>query len=146
MKTIGNVLWLVICGLWLALGWMIWALIFALTIVGLPFARQCLKLANFSLWPFGRTIVKDPTATKLGGIGAILWIIPGVFMAIGYVMSGAVLCLTIIGIPFGIQSIKMAGLALQPFGKKVVHTKDLSTFYAGVGTPTMEGSGFRPGG
>lgn len=113
MKTIGNVLWLVICGLWLALGWMFWALIFAVTVVGLPFARQCLKLANFSLWPFGRTIVKDPTATKLGGIGAILWIIPGVLMAIGYVISGALLCLTIIGIPFGIQSIKLAGLALQ---------------------------------
>ncbi len=132
MKTIGNVLWLVICGLWLALGWMFWALIFAVTVVGLPFARQCLKLANFSLWPFGRTVVKDPTASKLGGIGAILWIIPGVLMAIGYVISGALLCLTIIGIPFGIQAIKLAGLALQPFGKKVVHTKDLSNFYAGT--------------
>ena len=107
MKTIGNILWLILCGLWLALGWMLWALLLAVTIVGLPFARQCVKLANFSLWPFGRTTVKDPTASELGTIGAVLWILPGVLMAIGYVISGALLCLTIIGIPFGIQSIKL---------------------------------------
>ena len=129
MKTIGNVLWLVLCGLWLALGWLFWAVILAITIIGIPFARQCLKLAHFSLWPFGRTIVKDPTATRLGVVGAILWIIPGLLMALGYVITGALLCLTIIGIPFGVQSIKMAGLALQPFGKKIVRAKDVATFY-----------------
>ncbi len=134
MKTIGNVLWFVLCGAWLALGWMFWALLLAITVVGLPFARQCVKLAHFSLWPFGRTVVKDPTASKLGAIGAVLWIIPGVLMAIGYVVTGAVLCFTIIGIPFGIQSIKTAGLALQPFGKKVIRTKDLPRFYSGAWT------------
>ncbi|QQS23707.1 MAG: YccF domain-containing protein [Actinomycetota bacterium] len=130
MKTVGNILWLVFCGLWSALGWLLWAAILAITIVGLPFARQCVKLARFSLWPFGRMIVKDPSATKLGVIGAVLWFIPGIILAIGYVISGAVLCLTIIGIPFGIQSIKMAGLALQPFGKKIIRSKDVGTFYA----------------
>ncbi|MFZ1489209.1 MAG: YccF domain-containing protein [Ilumatobacteraceae bacterium] len=130
MKTVGNILWLVFCGLWSALGWLLWAAILAITIVGLPFARQCVKLARFSLWPFGRMIVKDPSATKLGAIGAVLWFIPGIILAIGYVISGAVLCLTIIGIPFGIQSIKMAGLALQPFGKKIIRSKDVGTFYA----------------
>ena len=69
MKTVGNILWLVICGVWLSLGWLFWAAILAITIVGLPFARQCVKLARFSLWPFGRTVVKDPSATKLGVIG-----------------------------------------------------------------------------
>jgi len=132
VKTLGNLLWLVLCGFWMALGWLFWALILAVTVVGIPFARQCVKLAHFSLWPFGRTIVKDPSATKLGVIGAVLWIIPGVLMAIGYVLTGALLCLTIIGIPFGVQSIKMAGLALQPFGKRVVHTNDMATFYAGT--------------
>lgn len=132
MKTLGNLLWLALCGFWMALGWLFWALILAVTVVGIPFARQCVKLANFSLWPFGRTIVKDPTATKLGGIGAVLWIIPGVLMAIGYVLTGALLCLTVIGIPFGVQSIKMAELALQPFGKRVIRTKDAATFYAGT--------------
>jgi uncharacterized membrane protein YccF (DUF307 family) len=129
VKTIGNVLWLVFCGLWLALGWLFWAVLLAITIVGLPFARQCLKLAHFSLWPFGRTIVKDPTGSRLGTLGAILWFVPGLLMAIGYVISGAVLCLTIIGIPFGVQAIKMAGLALTPFGKKIVRTEDMAVFY-----------------
>ena len=132
MRTVGNILWFVICGFWLALGWIFWAVLFAITIVGLPFARQCVKLAHFSLWPFGRTVVKDPSATNLGVIGAVLWIIPGILMAIGYVIAGAVLCITIIGIPFGIQAVKMAGLALQPFGKKIVRTDDLGTFYGGA--------------
>ena len=130
MKTVGNILWLVICGVWLSLGWLFWAAILAITIVGLPFARQCVKLARFSLWPFGRTVVKDPSATKLGVIGAVLWIIPGVIMAIGYVITGALLCITIIGIPFGIQSIKLAGLALAPFGKKVIRSEDVGSFYS----------------
>ena len=130
MKTVGNILWLVICGVWLSLGWLFWAAILAITIVGLPFARQCVKLARFSLWPFGRTVVKDPSATKLGVIGAVLWIIPGVIMAIGYVITGALLCITIIGIPFGIQSIKLAGLALAPFGKKVIRSDDVGAFYS----------------
>ena len=107
------------------IGWLFWALILAITIIGLPFARQCLKLANFSLWPFGRTAVDDPTATRLGIVGAILWLIPGLIMAIGYVVSGALLCLTIIGIPVGIQSFKLAALALAPFGKKIVDLDEL---------------------
>lgn len=126
MKTVGNLLWLVLCGFWFALGWLFWALIFAVTFVGLPFARQCVELARFSLWPFGRTIVTDPTGTKLGAVGATLWIIPGVIMAIGHVIMGALLYITVIGIPFGAQSMQMAGLALQPFGKKVVRTHDLA--------------------
>jgi uncharacterized membrane protein YccF (DUF307 family) len=120
MRTVGNVLWLLLGGLAMAIGWLFWALLLAITIIGLPFARQCVKLANFSLWPFGRTAIDDPTATRLGIIGAILWFIPGLIMAIGHVVSGALLCLTIIGIPFGIQSFKLAGLALAPFGKQIV--------------------------
>ncbi len=120
MKTIGNILWLVLCGFWMAIGWLFWTVLLAITIIGIPFARQCLKLANFSLWPFGRTAIADPNATPLGIIGAILWFIPGLIMAIGYLVSGAVLCITIIGIPFGIQAFKMAGLSLAPFGKQIV--------------------------
>jgi len=120
MKTIGNILWFVLAGVGLALGWLFWAALLAITIVGLPFARQCVKLARFSLWPFGRVALHDPTATKLGAIGAVLWFIPGVLMWLGYILSGALLCLTIIGIPFGLQAFKLSGLALAPFGKKIV--------------------------
>jgi uncharacterized membrane protein YccF (DUF307 family) len=126
IKTIGNILWLLLGGLVMALGWLFWALVLAITIIGLPFARQCLKLANFSLWPFGRSAVDDPTATPLGILGAILWFIPGLIMAVGYVISGVLLCLTIIGIPFGIQSFKLAGLALAPFGKRIVRLDELA--------------------
>jgi uncharacterized membrane protein YccF (DUF307 family) len=133
VRFIGNVLWLVLCGAGMAVAWLFWALILAITIVGLPFARQCVKLASFSLWPFGRTVVRDPDASKLGVLGAILWFIPGVLLAVGYVLGGILLCLTIIGIPFGIQSIKMAGLALQPFGKQIIQADDLVHFYAGAG-------------
>ena len=129
MRIVGNILWLILGGLAMAIGWLFWALLLAITIIGLPFARQCLKLANFSLWPFGRTAVDDPTATRLGIVGAILWLIPGLMMAIGY---GALLCLTIIGIPFGVQSFKLAALALAPFGKKIVDLDEL----AGYAPPT----------
>jgi uncharacterized membrane protein YccF (DUF307 family) len=77
MKTLGNILWFALAGVWLALGWLFWAAVLAITVVGLPSARQCVKLAWFSLWPFGRVALPDPTATKLGGIGAVLWFIPG---------------------------------------------------------------------
>ena len=120
MKTIGNILWFVLAGLWLALGWLCWAALLAITIVGLPFAVQCLKLAQFSLWPFGRVAAPDPSASKLGVVGAVLWFIPGVLMFLSYILSGVLLCLTVIGIPFGIQSFKLAGLALAPFGKTIV--------------------------
>jgi uncharacterized membrane protein YccF (DUF307 family) len=127
MRTIGNILWVVLVGFTTALGWLLWAVILGITIIGIPFARQCLKLANFSLWPFGRVAVPDPTATPLGIVGAILWLIPGLVMAINYVIGGIVLCATIIGIPFGIQSFKLAGLALAPFGKKIVPRVTIST-------------------
>jgi uncharacterized membrane protein YccF (DUF307 family) len=130
MKTIGNVLWFLIVGLWSALGWLLWALILAITVVGLPFARQCVKLAQFSAWPFGRHVVPDPTATKLGTLGAVLWFIPGAITAFGYVIGGLLLCITIIGAPFGIQSIKMAGLALAPFGKKIVTSSERAVAFA----------------
>ena len=122
MKTIGNLLWFALAGVWLALGWLFWAAVLAITVVGLPFAVQCLKLAQFSLWPFDRAARPDPNASRLGVIGAVLWIIPGVLMFFSYILSGVALCLTVIGIPFGIQAFKLAGLALAPFGKRIVKT------------------------
>lgn len=136
MKTAGNVLWLVLCGIWAALGWLLWAAVLAITVIGLPFARQCLKLARLSLWPFGHTAVNDPTATGLGVVGAVLWFIPGLIMLIGYYLGGALLCLTVIGIPFGIQAFKLGNLSLAPFGKKIVRVSDV--------TFSVEASATRP--
>lgn len=123
MKLLGNILWLLLCGFWLALGWAMLAALFAITVVGIPFALQCAKLASFSLWPFGRRALPDPAASRLGIIGTVLWIIPGLFMAASYVLSGLMLCLTVVGIPFGAQAFKLAELALSPFGKKIVEAR-----------------------
>ncbi|GJM36991.1 MAG: hypothetical protein DHS20C19_03580 [Acidimicrobiales bacterium] len=130
MKTFGNILWVVFSGFWMALGWLFWALVLAVSIVGLPFARQCLKLAHLTLWPFGRTTIKSPDASLLGPIGNILWFIPGLFMAIGYAITGAILCIFVVTIPFGMQAFKFIPLALSPFGKEVVTSKDVTAAMA----------------
>jgi len=101
--------------------------VFAVTVVGLPFARQCLKLAHLTLWPFGLTVVKSPNAPTLGPIGNALWLIPGIFMALGYVIGGLLLFASVIGIPFGIQSFKFAQLSHAPFGKEIIRAKDVTT-------------------
>lgn len=122
MRTIGNILWVMLCGVWTSLGWLFWAVVLGITIVGLPFARQCLKLARFTLWPFGYEAVPSPTAARFGVLGNLLWFIPGVVIAFGYAVSGVMLCASIIGIPFGIQAFKFIGLAISPFGKQIVNS------------------------
>ena len=130
MKTIGNILWLVFAGIVSALGWVLWGCLFAVTIVGLPLARQCFKMAHFTLWPFGRTAIRSAGAVRGGLLGNIIWFIPGVLMAVGYALSGALLCLTIIGIPFGMQSFKFIPIAISPFGKEIVRTRDVGVLPA----------------
>ena len=125
MRTIGNILWLILNGFWMAIIWAAIGVLLSITIILLPFGRQCFKLANFALWPFGRTAVPSPTALTGSVIGNILWFIPGLLLALGYAVSGVLLCITIIGIPFGIQSFKFVPLALFPFGKEIVRSKDL---------------------
>ena len=116
---LGNLIWFLVAGWWLALGHLASALACAVTVIGLPFAVQCLKIASFSLWPFGRRVVKDPDASRLGVIGAVLWFVPGVLLALAHVVAASFVAMTIIGFPFALQGLKLAGLALQPFGKTV---------------------------
>lgn len=123
LGIIGNILWLLIAGWELALGYLFAALIMAITIIGIPFAVQAVKLAGYSLWPFGKYVYEDPEAADRRGLSAVanvLWLVlVGWWLALAHVIAGVVLCLTIIGIPFGVQCFKMAGLALFPFGKTV---------------------------
>lgn len=126
MKTLGNILWLVIVGWITALTWLFLAVLLAITIIGIPFARQCLKFARFTLWPFGRMAIDDPDATPLGCVGNVLWFIPGLFLAFEYAVLGVVLCITIIGIPFGLQAFKFIPLSVLPFGKRIVRINDLA--------------------
>lgn len=128
MRTIGNILWLVLAGFWLAVGYAFAGLLLVVTIVGIPFGLQSFKLAGYSLWPFGRVVVTDPDASStLGCIGNVLWLVlAGWWLAIGHVATGVALCVTIIGIPLGVANFKLALLALVPFGKTVVALDDVA--------------------
>ena len=128
MKTFLNILWLVLAGLWLAIAYTIAAILLAITIIGLPFAKQSLKLGRYALWPFGRALVQSPDRHKgLSAVGNVLWfVLAGWWLALGHLLTGVVLCLTIIGIPLGIADIKMAGAALVPFGRQIVRANELN--------------------
>lgn len=122
MKTLGNLLWLVLAGVWLAIGYVLAGIINCLFITTIPFGIQSFKLAGYALWPFGRMVVHRPDRdVALGCLGNAIWFLfGGVWLALGHVIAGLLLCITVIGIPLGVASFKMAGLALAPFGKQIV--------------------------
>ncbi len=122
MKTIGNILWFVLAGIWLALGYAFAGFIMCITIIGIPFGIQAFKLAGFVLWPFGRTVARvEGGGGVLEVIFNLLWLFFfGWELFLISLVSGALLCITIIGIPFGIQAFKLSVLALWPFGREVV--------------------------
>lgn len=121
MRTLGNILWLILAGWWLALGYVIAGVINFIFIITIPFGIASFRLANYSLWPFGRTVVRDQTSGAMSLFGNILWLIfGGLSMALGNLIAGVLLCLTIVGIPLGIAAFKLAGLALMPLGARIV--------------------------
>ncbi len=127
MRIILNIIWLVLSGFWLSILYVLAAVLLAITIIGIPFAKQSLKLAGFILWPFGRTLIPAETRHKgISVVGNVLWVVlAGIWIAIAHVISGVLLCLTIIGIPLGAANFKFAGAALAPFGKEIVNKSDL---------------------
>ncbi len=127
-----NLLWVLLGGLVMALGWWLAGVLCAITIVGLPWARSCFVIGSFSLWPFGQEAVSrrelsgrhDLGTGPLGLIGNVLWfVVAGWWLAIGHLASALACFVTIIGIPFGIQHIKLALIALAPVGMTVVPTR-----------------------
>lgn len=126
-KMLLNLIWLIVAGIELAVGYVIGGLIMMVTIVGIPFGIQAFKLAGFALWPFGRAVVPAEGASGVfSGIGNILWLIlVGWWLAAAHVIFGLLLCLTLIGIPMGIASFKMVGMALWPFGRTIVDRSTL---------------------
>jgi len=124
-----NVLWILFGGLWMAVGWVIAAIVMAVTIVGLPWTRAAFNIASYTLLPFGQTAVsraeytgrQDIGTGPLGLVGNLLWLIlAGWWLALAHVVTAALLALTIVGIPFAWAHLKLAGLALWPIGKIVV--------------------------
>jgi uncharacterized membrane protein YccF (DUF307 family) len=121
MRTLLNILWLVLSGLWLALGYLFVGLLLCVLIITIPFGIACFRLAAFVLWPFGRAVVRKPDAGAPSTIANVIWfVLAGLWMAIAHVVTGVVLCLTIIGIPLGLGNFKLAAVALAPLGKEIV--------------------------
>ncbi|MFA7265896.1 MAG: YccF domain-containing protein [Candidatus Nanopelagicales bacterium] len=121
MRTLGNILWLIFAGIWMAIAYAIAGVIMFILIITIPFGIASFRMAGYALWPFGRTVVSKPTSGVMSGIGNVIWfILAGLWIAIGHIITGVVLCIFIITIPFGIASFKMAGLALFPLGKEIV--------------------------
>lgn len=122
MKLLGNIIWALFGGLFIALYYFVVGLLLCLTVVGIPFGLQLMKMAGFALWPFGHEVQAGPQDSGcLSVVMNIIWIIfGGVEIALTHLGLGVVFCITIVGIPFGLQHFKMALLALVPFGKNIV--------------------------
>ena len=122
MNFIGNIIWIVFGGLFISLGYFLGGLVLCLTIVGIPFGIKVMRLGAFALWPFGgRVMPRENPVGCLSTILNIIWIVfGGIEVAFAHLVTGLGFCITIIGIPFGIQNFKMALLALVPFGKEIV--------------------------
>jgi len=121
MKLIGNIIWLIFGGLWIAVEYFIASIILIVTIVGIPFGLQTIKLGVLALWPFG-TEIKNTKQNYgcLTTIMNIIWIlIGGIWISLTHLIFGIILFITIIGIPFAKQHFKLAGLAITPFGKEI---------------------------
>jgi uncharacterized membrane protein YccF (DUF307 family) len=144
MRTLGNVIWLLLGGFWMGVGWCLAGLVMAISIVGLPWARSCFVIGSLCFLPFGREAIdrklltgRDDLGTgTLGLIGNIVWLVfAGIWLAIGHVLSAITCFITIIGIPFGIAHIKLAACALAPVGKTIVDTETADRLRRGTRWP-----------
>ena len=123
MRTLLNLIWLVLAGFWLAVGYAIAGLICCVLIVTIPFGIASFRIAGYTLWPFGRTIVDKRSAGAGAVLGNIIWVIvAGWWLALGHLVTGIALCLSIIGIPLGIANFKLIPISLLPLGKDIVPT------------------------
>lgn len=129
MRTLGNILWLIFGGFLMGLGWWLAGLLCAITIIGLPWAKSCFVIGQFAFLPFGREAVnravvngaEDIGTGALGSVGNVIWfLVAGIWLALGHLTAALCCFVTIIGIPFGIQHLKLAGLTLAPVGKTIV--------------------------
>ncbi|MGT2751088.1 YccF domain-containing protein [Streptococcus orisasini] len=120
MKVLGNIIWFFCSGLWAAIAWYIVGFLLCITVIGIPFGLQCFKIGSFGLFPFGKNLVFSSRFFSL--FWNIIWILLfGWELAMLHLASAALLCITIIGIPFAIQSVKMAGISLFPFGIEITN-------------------------
>ena len=131
MRTILNVLWFIFgSGFLLGIGYGLAALLCFALVVTIPFGIASMRLAVYSLWPFGRTVVTRPGAGVGSGLGNIIWVVvAGWWLALTHIAAGIALCVTVIGIPFGIANFKLVPVAFWPLGRDIVEV-DRERFYA----------------
>lgn len=132
MRAIGNFIWFIFGGILMGLAWWLVGLVAFVSIIGIPWGKACFVIGQFTFFPFGKEAIsrrelrqKDDIGTGgLGILGNVVWFVfAGFWLAIGHLVSAVLCCLTIIGIPFGIQHLKLAGIALAPIGKTIVSSE-----------------------
>jgi uncharacterized membrane protein YccF (DUF307 family) len=132
VRLVLNVLWLVLSGFWMFLAYLLAGVVLLITIIGIPFGIAAIRIGFFALWPFGRQIVSKPGAGLGSGIGNVLWfVLAGWWLALGHIVTGVALCLTIIGIPLGLANFKLVPVSLLPLGKDVVSVTGDDPFLSG---------------
>ena len=125
LQLLGNIIWIIFGGLFESIAWLIIGIFFCITIIGIPFGLQCFKIAMLVICPFGKEIEYSRKSGCCQLCGNIIWILLcGLFLGIFNLIAGCIYCITIIGIPFGLQFFKLAKLSLIPFGAKVVESSD----------------------
>ncbi|MFZ0831503.1 MAG: YccF domain-containing protein [Mycobacterium sp.] len=126
MRLILNIIWLVFGGLWLALGYLLAALVCFLLIITIPFGIAALRIALYALWPFGRTIVDKPSAGAGALVGNIIWIVLfGWWLALEHIVTAIAMAITIVGIPLALANLKLIPVSLLPLGKDIVPVDEL---------------------
>jgi uncharacterized membrane protein YccF (DUF307 family) len=135
VRVLLNIIWFVLAGLWMAIGYALAALVMFVLIITIPFGIASLRIAIYALWPFGRTIVRHPSHGIASTIGNVIWfLLAGWWLAIAHLLTGIALCLTIIGIPLGLANFKLIPISLTPLGREIVDVDEARRLgYDGVG-------------
>ena len=121
MRTLLNIIWVVLGGFWLFLGYLIFWLIACIFIITIPAGVACFRIAGYALWPFGRTVVETPGAGAMSCLSNVVWfVVAGLWLALGHIATAVAQAVTIVGIPLAIANIKMIPVTCFPFGKRVV--------------------------
>jgi uncharacterized membrane protein YccF (DUF307 family) len=125
MRVILNLIWLVLCGWWMAILYFLAGIICFILIITIPFGIAAFRIASYALWPYGRTIEPHRNAGVMSLIGNVIWIIFfGWWLALGHIIAGIEMCITIIGIPLGIAQFKLVPISVVPLGVRIVSTRD----------------------
>jgi uncharacterized membrane protein YccF (DUF307 family) len=129
VRTVLNILWLVLAGFWMAMGYVLAGIVCFILIITIPFGIASFRIAAYVLWPFGRTTVPRRDAGAGSFVGNVIWVVfAGWWLALGHLVTGFLLCLTIIGIPFGIANFKLIPISLAPLGQEIVPSDDAAAF------------------